>query len=76
MQDSRFAEAYTPVYRDGRARFPEDLKAKAPKGMSAAIAAAALIKNTTNAEYVRQALLRSLEADGVKIRRGAVEVAA
>ena len=28
------------------------------------------------AEYVRQAVLRSLEADGVKIRRGAVEIAA
>jgi len=37
-------------------------------------AAAAQLKHTTHSEYVRQALLRCLEADGVKIRRGTVEV--
>lgn len=49
---------------------------KAPRGARAAIAAAAQIKHTSQAEYVRQAVLRSLEADGVKIRRGMVEVGA
>ena len=67
-------DAYRPVIEDGRCRFPEDLRVKAPRGARAAIAAAAQIKNTTNAEYVRQALLRCLEADGVTLRRGTVEV--
>jgi hypothetical protein len=73
MQDS-ISEAYRPTVDDGRARFPESVKAQAPKGMSAAISTAAQIRNTTNAEYVRQALLRCLEADGVRLRRGMVIV--
>ena len=68
-------EAYRPIIDDGRGRFPEDLRVKAPRGAGAAIAAAAQIKHTSNAEYVRQAVLRSLDADGVKIRRGTVEIA-
>ena len=68
--------AYWPIIDDGRGRFPEDLRVKAPRGARAAIAAAAQITHTSHAEYVRQAVLRSLEADGVKIRRGAVEIAA
>ena len=67
-------KAYPPIIEDGRGRFPEDLRVKAPRGARAAIAAAAQIKNTTHSEYVRQALLRCLEADGVKIRRGLVEM--
>jgi len=67
-------EAYRPSVNDGRARFPEAVKAQAPKGMTAAIAVAARIRHTTNAEYVRQALLRSLASDGVKLRRGLVEI--
>jgi hypothetical protein len=67
-------EAYQPLIDDGRGRFPEDLRVKAPRGAKAAIAAAADLKNTSHSEYVRQALLRSLEADGVKLRRGMVEV--
>jgi hypothetical protein len=67
-------EAYEPD--DGRGRFPESLRVKAPRGAHAAIAAAAQIKNTSNSEYVRQALLRILEADGVKLRRGWIELAA
>jgi hypothetical protein len=47
---------------------------KVPRGARAAIAAAAEIKNISHSEYVRQALLRCLEADGVKLRRGKVEV--
>jgi hypothetical protein len=67
-------EAYWPVINDGRGRFPETLKVKAPRGAQAAIAAAAQIKNTSHSEYLRQALLRCLEADGVRLRRGVVEV--
>ena len=67
-------EAYQPVIDDGRGRFPEDLRVKAPRGAKAAIAAAAERRHTSHSEYVRQALLRSLEADGVKLRRGMVEV--
>jgi hypothetical protein len=67
-------EAYQPVIDDGRGRFPEDLRVKAPRAAKAAIAAAADLKNTSHSEYVRQALLRSLEADGVRLRRGMVEV--
>jgi hypothetical protein len=74
MFDTDLREAYQPPVNDGRSRFPEDLKAKAPKGMSAAIAAAARIKNTTNAEYVRQAVLQCLATDGVRLRRGMVEL--
>ena len=68
-------EAYQPAIEDGRGRFPEELRVKAPRGARAAIATAAQIKNTTHSEYVRQALLRCLEADGVKLRRGVVRVA-
>jgi hypothetical protein len=45
-------EAYQPIIDDGRGRFPEDLRVKAPRGSHAAIAAAAQIKSTTNSEYV------------------------
>jgi uncharacterized protein (DUF1778 family) len=68
-------EAYRPVIDDGRGRFPETLKVKAPRGAQAAIAAAAELRNTSHSEYVRQALLRCLEADGVTLRRGVVELA-
>jgi hypothetical protein len=74
MFDTDLVEAYQPPVSDGRSRFPEDLKAKAPKGMQAAIAAAAQIRHTTNAEYVRQAVLQCLATDGVRLRRGLVEI--
>ena len=67
-------EAYQPIIDDGRGRFPEDLRVKAPRGARAAIAAAAQLKHTSHSEYVRQAILRCLDADGVKLRRGTVEV--
>ena len=68
-------EAYQPIIDDGRGRFPEDLRVKAPRGARAAIAAAAEIKHTSHSEYIRQALLRVLAEDGVKLRRGLVELA-
>jgi hypothetical protein len=48
-------ESYQPIIDDGRGRFPEDLRVKAPRGARAAIAAAAQLKHTSYAEYVRQA---------------------
>jgi len=76
MEVGEMYEAYQPIIDDGRGRFPEDLRIKAPRGARAAIAAAAELKNTSHSEYVRQALLRCLEADGVRLRRGTVEVVA
>jgi hypothetical protein len=67
-------EAYHPIIEDGRGRFPEDLRVKAPRGARAAIAAAAERKHTSHSEYVRQAILRCLDADGVRLRRGTVEI--
>ena len=68
-------EAYRPIIEDGRGIFPEDLRVKAPRGSREAIAAAAERRHTTQSEWIRQALLRCLEADGVKLRRGLVELA-
>ncbi len=67
-------EAYQPAVSGVRSRFPEDLKVKAPRGMTAAISVGAQIRSTSNAEYMRQAILGRLEADGVKLRRGLVEI--
>jgi hypothetical protein len=51
---------------DGRV-FSEELRVKAPEGSREAIAIAAARKHTTRSEYVRQAVIRSLEADGVNL---------
>jgi hypothetical protein len=67
-------EAYRPIIEDGRGRFPEDLRVKAPRGMRQAIAKAAELDNTTQSEWARQALLRCLNAKGVLLRRGTVEL--
>jgi hypothetical protein len=68
-------EAYRPVIDDGRGIFPEDFRVKAPLGFNEAVRAAARQQHMTRAEYARRALLRSIEADGVRLRRGQVEVA-
>jgi len=68
-------EAYRPVIEDGGGIFPEDLRVKAPRGSRQAIAAAAERKHTTQLEWIRQSLLRALEEDGVRLRRGMVELA-
>ena len=68
-------EAYQPLIEDGRGLFPEDFRVKAPRGFNDAVRAAARRQHMTRAEYVRRALLRSIEADGVNLRRGLVELA-
>ena len=73
MNDAQH-EAYRPVIEDGRGIFPEDLRVKAPRGSRQAIAAAAQRRHTTQSEWIRQALIRALEADGVRLRRGMVEL--
>ncbi len=66
--------AYRPVIEDGRGIFPEDLRVKAPRGLHEAIAAAAQRNHTTQSEWIRQSILRALEADGLGLRRGTVEL--
>jgi hypothetical protein len=66
-------EAYRPVIEDGRGIFPEDVRVKAPRGSRKAIAEAAELNNTTQSEWLRRAILRELEAVGLRLRRGAVE---
>ena len=66
-------EAYQPVIEDGRGVFPEEVRVKAARGSRKAIAAAAELQNTTQSEWLRQSILRSLEADGLRLRRGIVE---
>jgi len=56
-------------------RFPEALRLRVPRGLPAAVEAVARRHHTTAPEWVRQTLLRSLEADGVRLRDGQVEVA-
>ena len=68
-------EAYRPLIEDGRGILPEDFRVKAPKGFNDAMRAAAQLQHMTRAEYARRALLRSIEADGVRLRRGLVELA-
>jgi hypothetical protein len=68
-------EAYQPIIDDGRGIFPEDFRVKAPLGFNEAVKAAAHRQHMTRAEYARRALLRSIESDGIRLRRGMVEVA-
>jgi hypothetical protein len=75
MEVCEMQEAYQPIVDDGRGRFPEDLRVKAPRGVKAAIAAAAQLKHTSHSEYIRQALLSALASDGVRLRRGIVILA-
>jgi hypothetical protein len=67
-------DAYRPVIEDGRGIFPEDFRVKAPRGFNEAVRVAARLQYMTRAEYARRALLRSIEVDGVHLRRGAVLV--
>jgi hypothetical protein len=69
-------EAYRPPIEDGRGIFPEDFRVKAPRGFNDAVRLAARLQHMTRAEYARRVLLRSIEADGVHLRRGSVELPA
>jgi len=45
--------------------YPEKMRLRLPRGMPQALALAAGQHHTTPSEWVRQALLRSLQGDGV-----------
>ena len=49
-------------------RFPERLCFRAPRGLAAAVEIAAGRHHTSPAEWTRQALIRALASDGVKLR--------
>ena len=48
-------------------RYPARMSLRAPNGLPAAIQAAARARHTAPAEWCRQALLRSLERDGLTL---------
>lgn len=58
--------------REAPVRFPERLRLRAPRGLSAALELAAERRHTSPSEYARQTLLKGLEADGLALRDGAV----
>ena len=47
--------------------FPDSLRLRVPRGLTAAVQAAAKQHHTTPAEWARQTLLRGLAADGVQL---------
>lgn len=53
-------------------RFPDRLRLRTPRGLPAAVEFASKRRNTTPAEWARQALLRSLEAEGIQLVSGKI----
>jgi plasmid stability protein len=51
-------------------RYPKELRLRVPGGLPDALERAADQHHQTPAEWARQALLRSLQAEGVSIRDG------
>ncbi len=51
-------------------QFPHEFRLRVPRGLVAALAVAACRRQQTSSEFARQAILRSLEADGVRLRSG------
>jgi hypothetical protein len=56
-------------------RYPEELRLRLPRGMPEALSLAAGQHLTTPTEWARQALLRSLQAEGIRICDGKASVA-
>ena len=55
-------------------RYPEELRLRLPRGMPEALSLAAGQHHTTPTEWARQALLRSLQAEGVSLRDGTAAI--
>ena len=55
-------------------RYPEALRLRLPRGMPEALSLAAGRYHTTPNEWVRQVLLRNLQAEGVSIQDGKAAV--
>jgi len=64
---------HTTPMREATVRFPEKLRLRTPRGLSAALELAAGRNHTSPAEWARQALLRGLAAEGVSLRDGEVK---
>ena len=54
-------------------RYPQRLSLRTPVGLMAALELAAERHHTSPAEYARQALLRALRQDGVRLASGSIE---
>jgi hypothetical protein len=54
-------------------RFPDRLRLRVPRGLAAAVEIAAGRHHQTPAEFARQALLRALEQNGLRLLDGRVE---
>jgi hypothetical protein len=57
---------------DAPVRYPERFRLRTPRGLSAAIELSAGRHHQTPAEFARQALLRALEQNGVRLCNGRV----
>ena len=68
-------EAYRPVIEDGWGIFPEDLRVSKLRADPAKPSRRRLNADSHQSEWIRQSLLRAPEADGVRLRRGMVELA-
>jgi hypothetical protein len=55
-------------------RFPERLALRVPKDLPRAVEMAATRVHTNPAEWTRRAILNALEAEGIRLRAGVVEV--
>jgi len=53
-------------------RFPQRLQFRAPDGLPSAIERAAEKRHTSPSEWMRQTMLRGLEAEGIDLRSGQV----
>jgi hypothetical protein len=51
-------------------RYPQTIHVRVPAGLSEALAMGASVRNTSPAEYCRQAVLAALARDGVQLRDG------
>ena len=54
--------------------YPDKLRQRVPRGLPAALELAARQRNTSPAEWARQALLRGLAADGVRLSDGRFQI--
>lgn len=61
---------------DASVRFPVRIGLRVPRGMPAAVEIAAKQRHTSPSEWARQALLRGLEAEGVRLCDGRAEMQA
>lgn len=52
---------------ESRVRFPEKMRLRVPRGLRGAVKCAADRRFTSPAEWVRQAIMRELEAEGVRV---------